>query len=538
MNAPGNQPSDQTAPAPKRGMRWWIPAIIIAAAAANIIRLQTMPELDALPKRFWSMLSACAAIPFLLIWWLFLSRLRWRVRLAGLALAGLGVFGLLQLVRVDGSLGTGEPLIVWKWAPRKTGEVSGNAPPATAKAGPALEGEMDYPGYLGAARSGVVEGVRLDRDWNAHPPQQLWRHAVGLGWSGFAVSGGRAITQEQRGPGELTVCYALDTGAVLWAHTNEARFSEPMGGDGPRATPTIAGPRVYALGATGILDCLATDTGKLIWTHDILKENSIPNMPFGKTSSPLCVDDLVVVTGGMAGKGTLLAYRAADGAPAWQAGDDQASFTSPSIAILGGQRQILSASAAKICGYDPKDGHVLWQYTWGSDKWPKCAQPVALGDDRILLSASFQNPTTLLRVTRGADGKLAAGELWKNHNLKAAYNNIVTLGGCAYGLDDGILVCLDLATGERKWKEGRYGKGQVLLAGNMLLVQTEPGPVALVEATPAAFHEFGSIPALHDKTWNTPALAGAYLLARNDQEAVCYKLPQSTAPAPSRNPSN
>jgi outer membrane protein assembly factor BamB len=347
-----------------------------------------------------------------------------------------------------------------------------------------------------------------------------------LGWSGFAVSGGCAVTQEQRGENELVVCYAFDSGALLWAHTNCVRFSEPMGGDGPRATPTIADARVYALGATGILDCLSLDTGKLIWTHDILKENSIPNTPFGKCSSPLRLDDLVVVTGGMAGKGTLLAYRSADGASAWQTGGDQASFTSPMVATLGGKRQILSVNSANVCGYDPKDGHPLWQYAWGNDKWPKCAQPVVLDNNRILLSASFQNPTTLLRVTRGSDGKFVVNEIWKNHNLKAAYNNIVTRNGCAYGLDDGILVCLDLATGERKWKDGRYGKGQILLVGDLLLIQTEPGPIALVQANPSGFHELASIPALHAKAWNTPALAGPYLLVRNDQEAACYKLPQ------------
>jgi len=507
-------------------MRLWIPALVIALAAANIVRLQTMPELDALPKRFWSTLSAAAAIPFLLIWWLFLSRLRWRVRLLGLGALAILALGASKLVRIDGSLGTGQPIIVWSWAPRKTGEVASPIVSKTAAIGAALPGEMDYPGYLGATRAGAVKGLRLGRDWQSHPPQELWRHPIGLGWSGFAVSGARAITQEQRGPDELVICYALDTGAILWAWTNRVRFSEPMGGDGPRATPTISDGRVYALGATGVLDCLAAGSGKPIWTHDILKENAIPNTPFGKTSSPLRVDDLIVVTGGMAAKSTLLAYHCADGSPAWQAAGDQASFTSPAAVTLGGQRQILSADAANVCGYDPKDGHLLWQYPWGSDKWPKCAQPVILEGDRILLSASFQNPTTLLHITRGADGSFAVKEIWKNHNLKAAFNNIVVRDNCAYGLDDGILVALDLATGQRKWKDGHYGKGQVLLADDLLLIQTEDGPVTLVEANPAAYSELARLPALHSKTWNTPALAGPYLLVRNDQEAACYKLPQ------------
>ncbi|HEV7924828.1 MAG TPA: PQQ-binding-like beta-propeller repeat protein [Verrucomicrobiae bacterium] len=529
MNAGNDQISDKTAPPSKRGMRWWIPALIIAVATANITRLQTMPDLDALPKRFWSLLSVFATVPFLLVWWLFLSRLRWRVRLLGVVLVAAGVGVLEKLVRLDGSLGTGQPILVWSWTPRKTGDVPASAPVSAESPGPALEGELDYPGYLGPNRSGCMAGARLESDWIAHPPQQLWRHAVGLGWSGFAVSGGRAVTQEQRGENELVICYSLKSGSLLWAHTNQLRFSDPMGGDGPRATPTIADNRVFTLGATGILDCLSLGTGKLIWTHDILKENSVPNTPFGKTSSPLRVDDLVVVTGGMKDKGTLLAYRSADGAPAWQTGGDQASFTSPTVATLCGQRQILSVNAANVGGYDAKDGHPLWQYAWGSDKWPKCAQPVVLEEDRILLSASFQNPTTLLQVTRGSDGKFSVNEIWKNHNLKAAYNNIVARDGYAYGLDDGILVCLDLATGERKWKDGRYGKGQVLLAGGLLLVQTEPGPITLVEASPAGFHELANIPALHAKTWNTPALAGQYLIVRNDQEAACYKLSQHAA---------
>jgi outer membrane protein assembly factor BamB len=515
--------------------RLWVPALIIVAALANIVRLQTMPELDELPKRFWSLLSGLAAVPFLLIWWLFLSRFRWSVRIIGAIVLVLCVVGLGRLVRIDGSLGTGEAIIVWRWTPRKTGEVNGNMAAASASTGPALEGEMDYPGYLGATRTGAVGGVSLARDWNARPPQQLWRHPIGLGWSGFAVSGGRAITQEQRGPNELVVCYALDSGAVLWEHTNSVRFSDDMGGDGPRATTTIADSRVYTLGATGVLDCLAVGTGKTIWSHDILKENSIPNTPFGKTCSPLRVDDLVVVTGGLAKKCTLLAYHSGDGKLAWQVGADSASFTSPGAVTLGGQHQILYASAANVCGYDPKDGHELWHYAWGSDKWPKAAQPIALEGDRILLSASFQNPTTLLRVTRGADGKFAVSEVWKNHNLKAAYNNIVTRNGFAYGLDDGILVCLDLATGERKWKDGRYGKGQVLLAEDLLVIQTESGAVALVEASPESFKELGTIPALGAKTWNTPALAGSYLLVRNDQEAACYKLPRRKAAEVSAN---
>jgi len=327
----------------------------------------------------------------------------------------------------------------------------------------------------------------------------------------------------QRGENEQVVCYELADGHEVWSHTNRVRFSEPIGGDGPRATPTIHQGRVYALGATGILDCLDAATGKLIWTRDTLKENALPNTYWGKSSSPLVVDNLVVVTGGMTKKSTLLAFHREDGSPAWQTGTDEASFSSPALVTLDGTRQILSVNDSSVTGHDPKDGRILWEYPWPGSM-PKCAQPVVVGGDRVFLSASFNAGSVLLQVKKGTDGSFAATEAWKNRNLKSEFSNIVSRDGFLYGLDDGILGCLDIATGARKWKDGRYGHGQVLLVGDLLLVQTEQGPITLVEANPSGFHEVAKLNALEAKTWNTPALAGEYLLVRNDQEAACYRL--------------
>jgi len=295
----------------RRRLRWWIPAILVGIAVANVARVRLPADTDAMFKNMQTWFTGMGVSALLLVWWVFLTRLRWRSRLAGAGLAILCVFAAKQLVRIDGSAdGSGKPRIVWKWAPRKSGEVGEFKVVSAAKEVPKLEAGADYPGYLGRERSGVVAGAQLESDWAAHPPQELWRRPIGLGWSAFAVSGPYAITQEQRGENELVVCYDLATGRSLWTHTNRVRFSEPMGGDGPRATPTIEGGRVYALGATGILDCLGAADGKLIWTHDTLKEEGLPNTYFGKSSSPLVVDDLVVVSGGMAKRATLLAFSA------------------------------------------------------------------------------------------------------------------------------------------------------------------------------------------------------------------------------------
>ena len=217
----------------------------------------------------------------------------------------------------------------------------------------------------------MVRGLNLETDWAAHKPVELWRKKVGLGWSSFAVAGSRAITLEQRGEMELAVCYELATGNVLWTHANRVRFHESMGGDGPRSTPTIAEGRVYSEGATGILDCLNLATGKLNWSRDTLKENIAPDLTWGKSCSPLLVDDLVVVTGGFSDTGPLFfAYKRTDGTPVWRAGTGKASYVTPMLVTLAGRRQILTVNAATVTGHDPGDGRTLWSYAWMNGNYP------------------------------------------------------------------------------------------------------------------------------------------------------------------------
>lgn len=499
----------------------------------NLARLGLAKDLESTFKFFQAFITIVLTLLLLLVWLLAFSGLRWRTRLATLGAVVLAAFGLTRLLRVDGAAdASGILKLAWRWTPtaeKQAGEIKLVATPAAAQAAapvPTNGISCEYPGFLGQDRTGINKDARLESDWLAHAPQLLWRQPIGVGWSGFAVSGACAFTQEQRGEKELTVCYDLASGRPLWSHENLARWKDTQGGDGPRATPTIVGGRVYALGATGILDCLDAASGKLLWSHDTLTENHLPNLTWGKSCSPLVYDDLVVVTGGKSDGPALLAYRKDTGAAAWQAGKAKASYCSPQMATLAGKRQILIVNAATVSSHDPADGHVCWEYTWATSSWPKCTQPLVLSEDRVFLSAGYGMGCALLQIKAGPDGKLAATELWQSQVLRSKFSNLVSVDHFIYGLDDGVLECIDAATGQRQWKEGRYGHGQVLLAGHLLLVQTEPGPVALVEASPSGYRELAKLPALSAKTWNVPALAGDYLLVRNDREAACYRLPQ------------
>ncbi|WP_009962829.1 PQQ-binding-like beta-propeller repeat protein [Verrucomicrobium spinosum] len=509
----------------QKGHRLWIPFVVAAVIAVGIAATVLTPELDRNFKSWGvSALSLLGGL-LLVLWFLLLSRYSGRARLAVAGLLVLAGFGVSRTVRVDGTMdGTGLPKLAWAWT--RPAERHFSAPSVVPVAEVAkVEGAMDVPQFYGPQRNGVVQNAALARDWQSQAPKELWRQTIGEGWSAFAVLGGRAYTQEQRGDEEMTTCYELATGKPLWSHAIKARFSQWQGGTGPRATPTVESGRVYSYGGTGVLTCLDGVTGEAVWSREVLKENNLPNIEWGVSASPLVYDDLVVVTGGDKEGPTVLAYRRDTGEPAWQAGTAKASYASPVLVTLAGRRVVLSVNAGNLSAHDPATGEVLLDHTWGDPRWPKASQPLVVGEDQVFLSAGYGMGCTMLKIKPVADGKkLEAEEVWQNLRMKTQFNSTALRGRYIYGLDDGQIACMDAETGKRLWKNGRYGSGQSLIVNDLALIQSEPGEVILVDLEKEGT-VLGQLPALSAKTWTHPTLAGKYLLVRNSVEAVCYELP-------------
>jgi outer membrane protein assembly factor BamB len=412
--------------------------------------------------------------------------------------------------------------------------------------------ERDYPRFLGTGYWPEVTGVELESDWQSHPPQEVWRREVGAGWSSFAVVGNYAVTQEQRGGQEIVSCYRVDDGELVWTHADDTRFDPAdfqggLGGIGPRATPTIVDDRVYTQGGTGIVNCLEARTGRVNWRHDTAAETDADVLVWGKSGSPLVVDDLVIVNVGAPNdvaqrekyNSSLVAYDRETGEKRWTAGNRQASYSSPVLATIAGQPQVLVLNESYLTSHRPSDGAVLWEMPW-SDEFDTNAtttQPIPLPDDRIFLSKGYGVGSSLLEVERDTAGKLTPVPVWEpaiKRVMKTKFNNPVVRDGYVYGLDDVLLECLELETGKVQWKkrrEPRFGHGQLLLVGDVLLVQTEYGELVLVEATPEEYRELGSVQVLDpvERAWNTPAFAPPYLLVRNPREMACYRLPLRSA---------
>jgi outer membrane protein assembly factor BamB len=336
------------------------------------------------------------------------------------------------------------------------------------------------------------------------------------------VAGGKAFTIEQRRGQEVAAAYDVETGRELWKHSWNALFQESMGGDGPRATPTWDDGLVYALGATGELHVLEDGSGKLVWSKNILADNGAQNLQWGMSNAPLIVDEKVVVLpGGPDGK-SVVAYHKKSGAPLWKALDDRQSYTSPMLVTLGGRRQILVVSASRALGLTT-DGKLLWEYPWQTQYDINSAQPIVVGPNRFFISAGYGHGAALVELAEAGAG-YQARTVWSNNRMKNKFNSSVLHEGHVYGLDEGILACVDVNTGDLKWKGGRYGYGQLLLASGHLVVLTESGDLVLVKAAPDQHREISRFEAISGKTWNVPAIAGGRLLVRNETEMACFRI--------------
>jgi outer membrane protein assembly factor BamB len=341
------------------------------------------------------------------------------------------------------------------------------------------------------------------------------------------VAEGRAYTLEQRREDEVVVAYDVETGRELWTTGWPTRFTEMHSDEGPRTTPEYSEGRLYVLGAKGELRCLEAADGRTVWRKNLIEENGGVVPEYGHAGTPLVVDDKIIVQNYWPDTNKNLAvvcYRKTDGRMLWHAENLTIGYASPKLATLHGERQVIIGGRPDVFALRLEDGVKRWAAPWHilNNERP-IAQPLVLRSNRVMFSASYMTGATVFEISRAGD-IYSVKEAWKSRKLKNRFASSVLHDGHIYGLDEDILTCLEAETGEVKWKDGRYGYGQVLLASGHLLIQCANGDLALVKATPERHVEVARVPALKGKTWNVPALAGGRLLVRNIAEMACFDL--------------
>ena len=430
-------------------------------------------------------------------------------------------FGLWVMLRTDGMDAETHQMIVWRWAKSpeerllaRTDDKMKFMPADSAL----MASQPEWPGFRGINRDDVVHGVRIGTDWTKTPPVEMWRRPVGPGCSSFAVHGPFLYTQEQRGEYEMVTCYDINTGEMVWKHGDKVRFWDSHAGAGPRSTPTLYNGRVFTLGATGILNVLDAWNGSLIWSCDAAAVAGVKVLTWGFTGSPLVVDNTVIISL----SGALAGYDAGTGKLLWSVADGGNSYSSPQLVTIEGVAQVILMSKAGALSVDPASGKQLWNYSWPITD--RIVQPAVIEGGDLLLSG-VMNEVRRISVSHVAD-TWTVKENWSSPAMKLYFNDAVISNGYAYGFDGAAITCIDLKNGTRKWRGAPYRGFSILLADqDLLLVLSEKGDLALVEATPDRFRELGKIKALSVKTWNVPALAGNILIARNSYEMVAYRLP-------------
>lgn len=494
-------------------IRLWPFLFIISLAIIGICYVGLMEAGHQQDKVALNVIILFITVLLILFWLVGFSRLTWRVKFISLGVFIIFFLSLAFQFRFNGFSGDLVPRFEWRWQTKPIHHVGiSNAQeiPETP--------QTEFPQFLGPNRNAVITSIKLNTDWNNHPPELVWKQPIGDGWGSFAVVGSSAITQEQEDEWEKVVCYDLFTGKEKWTHRDKARYYTALGRLGPRATPTIDDEYVYTLGSTGIMNCLHFETGEQLWTTNIFEENNAEKPPWGISCSPLVYGELVIVSAGGA-----VAYDKKTGDIAWKGHRNRSGYSSPTLLTIAGTEQVVIFDNGLVTSHHPTTGKLLWKQAWPRAEC--AAQPTPLKGDKLLISSAYGVGSKLFQITKSnlSDG-FNVNLLWETIQFKVKFSTIIHYQGNLYGLDDGIFACISAEDGERKWKRGRYGHGQTLLISDILLVLTEAGELILLEPNPDKHIELARFQAITGQTWNNPALVDNYLLVRNSREAACFRL--------------
>lgn len=429
--------------------------------------------------------------------------------------------GFWTLVRTAGINNDAQSDFAWRWTPTPEEQLLTRADDEIAVFPvntDTLDLSTSWCGFRGPRRDGIVRATQINTDWGSSPPTELWRQPVGPGWSSFAVLGELFYTQEQRGQDEVVSCYYLSSGEPVWIHTDSTRFWESNSGAGPRATPMLHDERVYTLGATGILNVLDAVDGRIIWSRNAAVDAKTEVPIWGFSGSPLIVDGQVIV----ALAGSLVSYDLGAGDLQWSVYGGGDCYSSPHLVTIEGVRQVVLQNEFGLSSISPVNGTVLWQHEWPGHP---IVQPAWTGANDLFLSVDDRSGMCRISVSQKM-GQWVVTEHWRSKRIKPYFNDSVIHKGHVYGFDGRSLACIDIADGERQWKGGRYGRGQMILLADqdLLLVLSEKGDLALAQAIAGQFTELCRVPAITGKTWNHPVLTNNILLVRNAKEMAAFRL--------------
>jgi outer membrane protein assembly factor BamB len=376
----------------------------------------------------------------------------------------------------------------------------------------------DWPQWRGPNRDGRSAETGLLKDWAGGGPPLAWRATgAGEGYSSFATSQGRLFTLGARGGTEYVVAFDAASGKRLWEAAHGTRFSNDRG-DGPRATPSIDGDRVYAFGASGDLSVLDAASGKVHWTVNVLKQYRGSNIQWGLSESPLVLSDRILLNAG----GTIVALKKTDGSSIWTTAGDDAGYSSAVRHQAGAVNEAIFFTSRRVLGVDISSGRQLWSYGPVANSTANIATPIVRGN-RVFVSSGYGTGGALLELTASGNN-VSAKEVYFTRQMMNHHATSVLVGDHLYGFDNAILTSLKFDTGELAWQNRSVGKGSLTFADDRLYLYSEGGVVGLAEASPTGYREHGRFELKTGRlpTWSHPVVSGGKLFLRDQDVIYAY----------------
>ena len=383
----------------------------------------------------------------------------------------------------------------------------------------------DWPQFRGPNRDGISPEPAALKSWPSGGPKVLWKAPLGEGFSQVVSVKGRLYTFAQQGADQVAAAFDGATGKQLWRTKIDREYNDGQG-DGPRSTPTVDGDLVYVLSAHGKLAALKTASGQIAWQHDLRSEYGANPPQWGVSTSPLVEGKLLIVNVGGSGNKSIVAFDKTNGKQVWASQADAAGYSAPIAITVRGVRQIIVFTANAILSISPEDGRLFWRSGWKTDYDVNAATPIFFPPDRLFVSSGYGTGSALLQIRR-----TDVVEVWRSKGMKNQFSSSVLHDGTLYGFDNATLKAIDAASGAERWKTRGFGHGSLILAGGNLIVLSDRGKLALVQATPEAYRELGSAEVLDGKCWTAPSLADGRLYVRNEEQLIALDWKGAAAPA-------
>ena len=381
-------------------------------------------------------------------------------------------------------------------------------------------GSGDWDQFRGGARDGRI--INKGTQWVEPLPELLWSKEIGSGFSEVVVVDSHIYLMMAEKVDSITgwetiVCMDAATGETLWStRIDEVFIDDDDWGDGPRSTPAVDAHRVYGFSASGKLSALNRSNGNIEWIVDFVEQYGSTVPRWGYSTSPLLVDDLVIMEVGGVNDHGFGAFEKSTGALKWHTGNIAAAYNSPIAAEIDGSLQIIFANGSTLYSFD-KNGNEMWTYTMPLRS--PMALPLFIAPDMLFVSAANDAGSFIIRISGNEPEEIMRSSIMRNDFSSSCYKD-----GYIYGFNVATLQCIDAETGRRLWLSRGFGKGSLIMVNDRLIVLSDLGKLTMVEATPEAYIKIAEWDALEGRSWTAPSYANGKLYVRNHSRIACFRI--------------